>query len=69
MQPRAQRVQAASEDVAGTPLQIGGAPLDTHDSVGADADLDRLLAARDADFRKHAPAAGRTWASTEPAKL
>jgi hypothetical protein len=39
-----------------------------HDAEAARADLDALLAVRDADFRRHtgeAPA----WSSTEPAKL
>ena len=71
MQPRAPRVEPGAPASAGMPLQIGGATVDPRDTREAHADLGNLLAARDADFRKHAGAEGspRTWASTEPAKL
>lgn len=50
------------------PLQIAGvAVAATPDAVRAD--LDQLLAARDADFRQNAAGDGASWPRTEPAKL
>ena len=67
-QPRP-RSEAIAPDTAGAPLQIGGAPLEARETRDERADLGQLLAARDADFRRHASGAPKTWASTEPAKL
>jgi hypothetical protein len=45
-------------------------PESDKDAESAKADLDRLLAIRDADFREHAGGeVSRTWVPTEPAKL
>lgn len=69
MQQRPARAAPVADagDVISGPVHIGMAAAA---GEGAHADLDALLAARDADFRQHA-ASGvpRTWASTEPAKL
>lgn len=59
----AQAPMADDGDVIAGPVHIA--------ADGARADLNTLLAARDADFQKHAGPGGapRTWATTEPAKL
>lgn len=61
-------VPAANEDsgVIEGPVHI--AAKAGRDIDDARADLEQLLALRDADFRQHS-AGGQTWASTEPAKL
>lgn len=57
---------AASGDVIAGPVHIGT----TAKPVDARADLDQLLAARDADFERHASdKTAPVFATTEPAKL
>jgi hypothetical protein len=53
------------------PVHIADAapPAREKDAESARADLDQLLAIRDADFREHASSAAGTWVKTEPAKL
>jgi hypothetical protein len=70
-------VQAAAPldnggDVIQGPLHIGAAPQAQHDEAdGAKADLERLLAVRDADFQKNSDsqATQPMWLGTEPAPL
>lgn len=65
----------ASASVPEGGMMIGSVHLGSQAAVARDAaaeraDLNDLLAIRDADFRQHAAGgAARTWASTEPAKL
>lgn len=53
------------------PVHIADAARPQHETAieNARADLDQLLAIRDADFREHAASAAGTWVKTEPAKL
>lgn len=51
-----------------TPLQISGVSV-APEADPTKADLDALLAIRDADFKKHAPGENAAWTSTEPANL
>lgn len=51
--------------IADTPQPVAGPAPDGD----ARADLDRLLAIRDADFREHADAESPAWKSTQPAGL
>ena len=60
--------QEKTPDGDDSPLQISGVSV-TPAADNAKADLDALLAIRDADFRQHAPGEGAAWTSTEPAKL
>lgn len=57
-----QAPQQASADIIEGPVHIGK-------ESDARADLNELLAARDADFRQHSNGKAPTFASTEPAKL
>lgn len=54
--------EPASGDVIEGPVHIGK-------QADARADLNELLAARDADFRAHSDGKAQSFASTEPAKL
>jgi hypothetical protein len=57
--------QAPADD-----MMIGSVHLATAPAEDAErADLERLLALRDEDFRKHAEDSGPRWANTEPAKI
>jgi hypothetical protein len=62
---------AAEAGLIEGPVRIADTPQPTPaaDSDAARADLDQLLAIRDADFRQHAQDAAGTWVKTEPAKL
>lgn len=66
-------LQAAAAEgglIAG-PVRIADtpSPAPAQDGEAARADLDQLMAIRDADFRQHAQEGAGTWVKTEPAKL
>jgi len=70
--PTAVAEPVAQGDVIAGPVHIADPqPQPAEGTHDARADLDALLAIRDADFQQHAdaPGATRTWARTEPARL
>jgi hypothetical protein len=70
-EPPADPVAAADGGVIEGPVRIADTPqpAGAPETDAARADLDQLLAIRDADFRQHAQVAAGTWVKTEPAKL
>lgn len=67
--PPAPAAAAPDGGVIEGPVHIAGAIPPPRDLENTKADLDQLLAIRDADFRAHAGAPGGAWVKTEPAKL
>lgn len=64
--------QAMADIMIGGPVPVTNVqepPPARRDSDAARADLDALLAVRDADFKQHAEGEAPAWKSTEPAKL
>lgn len=69
--PAAAALPESAGGVIEGPVRIADAPqpAPAPDADAARADLDQLLAVRDADFRHHAQNNPGTWVKTEPAKL
>jgi hypothetical protein len=68
-QPAVAATAQVSGDVIEGPVRIAGVTADiARDADAARADLEQLLAIRDADFRDNA-AAKQAWTPTEPARL